>query len=407
MTAWAIGAFLLMAMIVRAQPTSASSISFQGALSGANGQPLANGNYYLTFKFYTNAITATALATSNVPNVPITNGVASTPILVEVGWFNGQTRYLGISITNGTELSPRVLMTAVPYAIKANTASDENGKLYVPNEVYARSGNPNYPAFSVRTYEGETTPIANWLGTGVSANFHKAIGSPWAPSLGLGFVVGDQIESTIVSAYKEFNRSGFQVRGVAYQGSPVGAGSEAWFTVRSTGIGVFTETPQAALDVNGTTRTKILQITGGADLAEHLSVTDTNPRDEFKVEPGMVVSIDPSGNRRFKLSDEAYDRKRVGIISGGNGVQPGLILRDEGNPQADGEQPIALTGQVWCHADASFGPITPGDLLTTSATPGHAMNANDDTKARFAVLGQALTGLAEGRGWVQVLVGKQ
>ena len=118
----------------------------------------------------------------------------------------------------------------------------------------------------------------------------------------------------------------------------------------------------------------------------------------------MVVSIDPTGNRKFKLSDEPYDRKRVGIISGGHGVQPGLILRDEGNPQADGEQPIALTGQVWCHADASLGAITPGDLLTTSSTPGHAMKATDDTKARFAVLGQALTALKEGRGWVQVLV---
>jgi hypothetical protein len=48
-----------------------------------------------------------------------------------------------------------------------------------------------------------------------------------------------------------------------------------------------------------------------------------------------------------------------------------------------------------------------GDLPTTSATPGHAMRVSDFDKARFAVLGQALTGLKEGRGWVQVLVGKQ
>ena len=57
--------------------------------------------------------------------------------------------------------------------------------------------------------------------------------------------------------------------------------------------------------------------------------------------------------------------------------------------------------------DATASPIHPGDLLTTSHTPGHAMKVSEDAKARFAVLGQALTGLAEGRGWVQVLVGKQ
>jgi hypothetical protein len=159
--------------------------------------------------------------------------------------------------------------------------------------------------------------------------------------------------------------------------------------------------------VKGTGQVKILQITGGADLAEHLNVADGNPEDEFQVVPGMVVSIDTSGSRKFKLADEPYDKKRVGIISGGNGVSPGLVLRDQGNPTADGEHPIALTGQVWCYADATFGAIQPGDLLTTSLTPGHAMKVTDYAQARFAVLGQALTPLARGRGWVQVLVGKQ
>ena len=69
--------------------SSASSISFQGALTGAGGQPLANNTYNLTFKFYTNASTLFALATSNVPNVPVTNGLASTPIPVDAAWFNG------------------------------------------------------------------------------------------------------------------------------------------------------------------------------------------------------------------------------------------------------------------------------------------------------------------------------
>ena len=45
--------------------------------------------------------------------------------------------------------------------------------------------------------------------------------------------------------------------------------------------------------------------------------------------------------------------------------------------------------------------------MPPTRTPGHAMKVSEDAKARFAVLGQALTGLTEGRGWVQVLVGKQ
>src|SRR6266850_169295 len=121
---WIIALFTLLEIrIVQAQSSSVNSISFQGALTGASGQPLSNGSYNLTFKFYTNANTATALATSNVPNVPVTGGIASSSITVDASWFNGRTRYLGITINNGQELSPRIMVTAVPYALRSETFS--------------------------------------------------------------------------------------------------------------------------------------------------------------------------------------------------------------------------------------------------------------------------------------------
>ena len=55
-------------------------------------------------------------------------------------------------------------------------------------------------------------------------------------------------------------------------------------------------------------------------------------------------------------------------------------------------------------ADASSAAIKPGDLLTTSATPGHAMKASNHGKAQGAILGKAMTRLKEGRGMVLVLV---
>jgi hypothetical protein len=51
--------------------------------------------------------------------------------------------------------------------------------------------------------------------------------------------------------------------------------------------------------------------------------------------------------------------------------------------------------------------VRPGDLLTTSATPGHAMKAANLERAPGAVLGKAMTGLAEDRGLVLVLVSLQ
>ena len=90
-----------------------------------------------------------------------------------------------------------------------------------------------------------------------------------------------------------------------------------------------------------------------------------------------------------------------------NGVRPGLVLGQKGSV-ADGAQPVASVGRVyvWCDAD-SGGSIQGGDLLTTSATPGHAMKVSDHSRANGAVLGKALSSLQGGRGLVLVLVSLQ
>ncbi len=162
------------------------------------------------------------------------------------------------------------------------------------------------------------------------------------------------------------------------------------------------------LDVQGTTVSKILQITGGSDLAEPAEVSDAGQGAEA-IQPGMVVSIDPKNPGKLMLATEAYDRKVAGVISGAGGVQPGMIMKQEGHPTAEGEHPIAMAGKVyvWCDADAN-GPIQPGDLLTTSNTPGHAMRA-DHTRdfPRGCVIGKAMTVLKEGKGLVLLLVQPQ
>jgi hypothetical protein len=167
----------------------------------------------------------------------------------------------------------------------------------------------------------------------------------------------------------------------------------------SVGIGM---SPSFELDVNGTTRTKVLKITGGADLAEGFDVAAA----DMPVIPGMVVSIDPKNPGKLTVSVESYDRRVAGIVSGAGNVMPGMIMSQVGTV-ADGEHPIALTGRVYCLVDASFGAIEPGDLLTTSATPGHAAKVGDHAKATGAVIGKAMSSLSEGRGLVLVLVSLQ
>lgn len=182
------------------------------------------------------------------------------------------------------------------------------------------------------------------------------------------------------------------------------AGSERMRITTTGRVGIGTSNPQDALDVNGTMRTGVLRITGGSDLAERFDVAALG---SIAPQPGMVVSIDPENPGRLRLSERAYDRSVAGIISGAGGVNSGMVMGQDGSI-ADGRLPVALTGRVYVMADTREAAIAPGDLLTTADRPGHARRVADATRAQGAILGKAMTGLAQGEdGLVLVLVSLQ
>src|SRR5262249_19037417 len=102
----------------------------------------------------------------------------------------------------------------------------------------------------------------------------------------------------------------------------------------------------------------------------------------------------------------SYDKRVAGVISGAGGYKPGLIL-DNKQSADDHRVPVALMGKVYCKVDAQYGSIEVGDLLTTSATPGHAMKVQDPMQAFGAVIGKALRSLAKGKALVPILAALQ
>jgi hypothetical protein len=141
-----------------------------------------------------------------------------------------------------------------------------------------------------------------------------------------------------------------------------------------------------------------ITIHGGADLAEPFHMTE----DGKDIPQGAVVVIDDQHPGQLRLSDQSYDSRVAGVVSGANGINPGIQLQQQG--ALEGGKNVALTGRVYVQADASNGSIKPGDLLTTSSVPGHAMKVTDHAKAQGAILGKAMTGLSNGKGMVLVLV---
>lgn len=136
----------------------------------------------------------------------------------------------------------------------------------------------------------------------------------------------------------------------------------------------------------------------GADCAEKFTV-----RNADSIEPGTVLVIDTNGDLR--ASDQAYDKKVAGVVSGAGKFRPGIILND--HKDQTNSFPIALNGKVYCKVNVEAGPIEVGDLLTTSSLPGYAMKAENPTRSFGAVIGKALEPLENVSGLIPILVALQ
>ncbi len=135
------------------------------------------------------------------------------------------------------------------------------------------------------------------------------------------------------------------------------------------------------------------------DVAE---VFDLETRDG--VVPGSVMSVDALGSGRLMPAAAPYDRKVVGVISGAGEFQHAMLIgsREDGSH----DLPVALSGQVYVRVSAENGPISPGDLLVSSSSPGVAMAATDIERSIGAVVGKALQPFAgdDPEGLIRMLV---
>jgi len=398
---------LLLVLVTAPSLAAPTQIQYQGYLQESD-VPFS-GNINLVLQIFDSASGGNPLwgpeehfavdVQDGVFSVPMGSAVALSP---EV--FGGANCWVQVTV-NGNVLTPRTALLTVPYSFRAVVADSAI--------VSGGAGGSDSP----------------WIQNGTSINYNLGkvgIGTstpPWDLSIfgdGAALGLATISETGQVPFFHMRNMiTGddwiFRHDGTRLHVQTEYADGHEIMTLWSNGrVGIGTTSPTERLDVAGSAhmdnlylgdgsgiegriRCNVVEILGGADLSEPFPI-----KSSMTVLPGMVVSIDPTGSGELIPCSREYDSKVAGIISGANGIQPGLTMRQEG--ALSGSHQVALTGRVYALCDADFNPIVPGDLLTTSGTSGHAMKVRNMDAAHGAVIGKAMTSLDKGRGLVLVLV---
>jgi len=192
--------------------------------------------------------------------------------------------------------------------------------------------------------------------------------------------------------------AGADVLAIVASGESATPGSNVNFTTFFAG-----DTAVGAIEGNGSGG--VIYKSGGADFAELLPATEG-------LQPGDVVVIGPDG--RLIRSTQANQTNVAGVYSTApgflGGMTPDMEAREAQEDAFSSRAPIAIVGIVPVKVSAENGAIRPGDLLTPSNTPGHAMKAEPVNVGGVefyrpgTIIGKALEPLDKGTGVIRALI---
>lgn len=365
-----------------------------------------DSNYVgLEFKYNTSNLNAQSFGYSNLEVQCDTLASGETCIAVSSGYvYHSRVVVFGNVPTGGTLISvagtSNAQMWSNAYQIFAegtgtglNVASggvfNGYGSVDLGGMAVVNGNPPSYGA-AVRVVQGPTEmgngdagSFPNFLGTGNAAAIYpvlvRDIGTPVA---GFGFLEGSNISSAFAAVYNG-GPNAFVVLGCPYNPSSLASCVS-----------------EARIDTSGNVHAAGAFYANGSDYAESVRVVGTSAR----YEPGDVLVIDTESESRFSLTSTAYSTGVAGIYS----TKPGVLGSSHAmDPPVAEEIPLAIHGMVPCKVSAENGPISPGDLLVSAATPGYAMKGTDRSKMLGAVIGKSLGTLDHGKGVVSVLLTPQ
>jgi len=439
-----------------------TTIPYAGTLTDTAGQPVADGFYDFSFALYAAESGGEALWSEVQEGVVVEMGAFELALgevaAIPAAALDGATQWLEVGVRGSgesafTPLLPRQPLDTTQIVAPASTTADAA----CPHDHLGEEWYANVPwsngAFKVYNY-GNGPSIWGWNGGNGNGLRGYATGTGlgvYGESQDSAGIAGRSTNGRGVEAYSangngllahSDNSTSIYVDGAGGHGIQVASAGDHGVYVQSagwSGVSVWSAAV-AGMWVHSAGQDGILVDTAGWDgvhvtgpvggvyygagtkAAEDFAVLNTGevrskvgfsaPANDFAVtmpvagdrsvyEPGDVLIVSASGSGVAERSSMAYSPAAVGVYSSAPAFAGGRSVMGEDH---SGGVPVAVLGIVPCKVSAENGPIRPGDLLVTSATPSHAMRADRESALPGTILGKALESLDSGTGIIQILV---
>ncbi len=352
------------------------SINYQGKLTTSAGASLANGQYNMRFKIFTDATGGSPVWTEtwneSSQRVTATGGLftaalGSITTMVGAVDFNNDSLYLQLEFDPGNDgtyeevFAPRRRFSAVPYAHNARLL----GGLTASQFLRADTMNAT---MSGDIIEGNQV-IANTRFSGSQITIMRGSPSYFLGKVGFGTGAGLSAQTTVYTD-DAANSEALLIN------SDETTGSQNLFKIISDAASA--NNAVFRIQADGATFSDNAYSSSGADYAEWFKSDDV-------LVPGEVVCIDIFQNNAVSRCERSGDPNVMGIVSTNPAFIGNTMSGADGLP-IPGHYLIGLIGQVPTKISLENGPISSGDSLTSSSTAGVARKA----KAGESTVGVAL-----------------
>lgn len=367
------------------------TVSYQGVLTDVSGTAVPDGNYNVTFKLYDAATGGTELW-SEEQSVDVSNGLFNVILgsVTSLTLSFDRPYWLGLTVGQNSELTPRIELTASPYSLNARSLADS-----------AVTGSKIARGQVVRSINAIKDDVTLAAGNNISITQN-------GDTLAIAATGGNGGGNTLDQAYDQ-GGAGAGRRIIADAGAVDIAGADGLTVNGKVGIG--TTVPGEKLDVKGNVKIGVdTQIFGlGVDQGSKITTgragmviqidSDSNQTDAFNVQRGDGTSLlyvisngfvgigttDPreklvvNGNVRIGVDTQilALDVDQGSKITTGRSGMVIQIDSDANQIDAFDVQRGDSTSLLYVSSDGAVG------IGTTNPRGDLHLSSDGDTKLRF------------------------